>query len=584
MKKIIISILLIITCRHAAAFFGRSVIIPRGVNGALSLAGWQEHINDYDVERNYFSLYFAPEYKRSFHNSQLGRFILGPSSCFTVEGSRAAGGKSAGSILADYFGLPQDFKSTIHFSPLITSLVVDMQAYWGLDRWCPGLYIRFWAPVSHTKWNLGLTECVETEGTAAYPAGYMAAVSVPRTDLACDFTEAMTGYSCNKLFQQRPFTFGDMQEPMEFGLIQGRRDESRLSDFRIIVGYNLLSKPKAHAGLNAIFAFPVGNRPNPRYLFTPVVGNGHHYEVGMGFTGHRLVWQSEDGFNFTGFWIDGYFTHLFADEQCRSYDFIGNPGSRYTLLSVIAPVTQTDVEIAGVPISQQYQRRLIPAINLTTLSSKISMKVQIDLVAKWSLKYNGIEYDLGYNFWYRSPEQLHKRGCIGSRLGLKGDAQLYGFVSAASPGFVVDQPLPLNVTQHSATLFGGQGAGNFAAGVAFANANADNPALASDGSGNPLYQLNSADAVTLGIAQVQINASNGPILLTDNMIDVCSALNPKALSHKIFGNIGRTWEQPNVSVAPFLNVGVELEWRSGNAPDNSAISQWGIWFKGGLSY
>jgi hypothetical protein len=96
--------------------------------------------------------------------------------------------------------------------------------------------------------------------------------------------------------------------------------------------------------------------------------------------------------------------------------------------------------------------------------------------------------------------------------------------------------------------------------------------------------INQNDAAYLMIAQQQISTSDGPILLTDCDIDECSALMPKALSHKIFGNVGYTWEHPNICFAPFLNLGTEVEWRCNCVNDNSAISQWGIWAKVGLSY
>ena len=585
-KCFFVALLCVLYMQSAYGFFGRTAIIPRSdtENAARSLAGWQEHINDFNVGRNYFSFYLAPEYKRSFHNSQLSQFLLGGQNCFSVEGSLVPG-RSKDAILADYFGLPQDFKSFICFHPVITSFVFDMNCYLGLDCLAEGLYMRLHAPIVHTKWDLNLCECVDMKGTSTMPAGYMGADQIPRNQLACDFKEAITGLACTSIRNQHePLTYGDMQDPLQFGRIQGRRAESRLSDVQFVVGYNTLNSETYHAGLNVIFSFPAGNRPNPKYFFAPIIGNGHHWELGVGFTSHKLVWQSADKLDFTGFWLDANITHLFADEQCRSYDFCGNPGSRYILLSVISPVENADVQINGAAIAQQYQRRLLPAINVTTLNSKISMKAQVDLVAKWSLKYCGVQYDLGYNFWYRSAETLHSRGCIGSNFGFKGDAQLYGFVSVAAGDFTVNQPLPLNVTQHAATLTGGQGNGNFVPGLEFANANADNPALATDSNGNELNQLNANDSFSLMIPQQQISASNGPILITDAMIDVCSGLNPKALSHKIFGNVGYTWEQPNVCVAPFLNLGAEVEWRCNCVKDNSAISQWGFWVKGGLSY
>lgn len=567
-------------------FFGKTLILPRSetVNAAREIAGWQEHINDYDVGRTYWSFYMAPEYKRSWHNNQLAQFLLDGDGCFLVQGSRVEGGRQKGSLLADYFGLPSDFQSSIKLSPQITQFVWDMNFYLGLDGLCEGLYVRFHAPMVYSKWDLNLTECVQNGGTDAYPAGYMGSQSIARNQLAASFTEAISGQFCNKQKQCVPFVWGDMENPLRFGLINGRRNEARLSDVHIIVGYNFFNNEDYHGGLNARISAPAGNRPSSHYFFEPIVGNGHHWEVGFGWTSHIIFWSSADELDYAGFWCDVNVTHMFADTQLRSFDFRASPGSRYMLLSKLTPVTSPDVLVNGDPIQEQYIGNLSPAINQTTLDVKISLKMQVDMVAKFSVELNGVQVDLGYNLWYRSPEQLVDRACLAPGFALKGDAQVYGFVSQTAGNFTINQPLPLNVTQHEATLFGGQDNGNFVAGVEFTNANADDPGLAADANGNILYQLNSADSASLGIAQQQINGSIDPILLTDADIDVCSALNPHAISHKIFGNVAYTWESPEVRYAPFLACGTELEWRCGCFKSNSAISQWGIWAKGGLSF
>ncbi len=576
----------LLTTYSNLAFFGRTVILPRSetVNSARTLAGWQEHINDYDVGRTYWSFYIAPEYKRSFNNQQLVDFLLGGNNCFAVQGSRLPDRSTRGALLADYFGLPQDFSSSICFHPQITDFIFDMNFYVGLDGLCEGLYFRMHAPVVHTKWDLNLNECVDMKGTSTYPAGYMAATEVQRDDLSCSFHEAITGRFCTSCKQQKEFTFGDMQDALEFGRIMGRRNLSRLSDVHMALGYNFFQNDHYHVGLNMRLSFPAGNRPNPKYFFAPIVGNGHHWEAGVGYTSHVIFWSSCDALDFAGFWLDANITHLFADEQCRSYDFCDNPGSRYILLSKIVPVDDAQVEVDGMPIDSQYQSRLYPAINQTTLSSKISMKAQVDMVAKFSVQKKGVQWDIGYNLWYRSAEQLDSRCTFSDCFAYKGDAQLYGFVSQTMGDLNINDPLALNVSQSEATLCSGQGDGNFVAGMEYANANADSPALAGDANGNPLNQLNANDSAYLMIAQQQISTSNGPILLTDCDIDVCSSLNPKALSHKIFTNIGYTWEHPSICYAPFMNLGAEVEWRCNCVDDNSAISQWGIWAKMGLSY
>jgi hypothetical protein len=586
LKKILF--ILIFGCCYAGSvlgFFGKTLILPRSqtVNAAREIAGWQEHINDYDVGRTYWSFYMAPEYQRSWNNGQIARFLLGCDDCFAVQGSRVPN-RQSDALLADYFGLPSDFESTVSMSPQITQFIWDMNFYLGLDALCQGLYFRFHAPVVYSKWDLNLKECVQERGTDFYPAGYMGSQSIPRNQLVANFTEAMTGQFCNRYKQCGPYTWGDMENAMRYGLIYGRRNESRLSDVHIIVGYNFFNNEDYHGGLNLRISAPAGNRPDSHYFFEPIVGNGHHWEIGFGWTSHVIFWSSADELDYAGFWWDINVTHLFADTQLRSFDLCGNPGSRYMLLSKLTPVTNTSVLVAGEPIAEQYIGNLSPAINQTTLDAKISMKAQVDMVAKFSVELNGIQFDLGYNLWYRSPEHLVERACLKSGYAFKGDAQVYGFVSQNSLGFTVDQPLPLNVTQHEATLSSGQGDGNFVIGSQFVNDNADNPGLAFDSNNNILYQLNQADSTTLTIAQQQINGSNGPILVTDSDIDINSALNPHALSHKIFGNVAYTWESPQVMYAPFLALGTELEWRCGCFSSNSAISQWGIWAKGGLSF
>ncbi len=579
-------LMLITSIQPTLCFFGRTLILPRSetVNAAREISGWQEHINDYDVGRTYWSFYMAPEYKRSFNNQQLTDFLLGGCDCFSVEGSRLPGGRFDQALLADYFGLPADFKSLIHFSPQITDFIWDMNFYLGLDGLCEGLYFRFHAPIVYTKWDLNLSECVDTKGTFTHPAGYMGPQEVPRNELACNFQEAITGQFCNKCKQPQPLVWGDMQDPLSFGLIQGRRNESRLSDVHFVFGYNVMNDDDYHAGLNARVYAPAGNRPNGRFFFEPIVGNGHHWEVGVGWTSHMIFWSSADELDYAGFWLDANFTHMFPDTQLRSYDFCNNPGSRYILLSKLSTVEDADVLVNGAAITQQYIGQLAPAINRTTLESKISLKIQIDMVAKFAMEFNGVQMDLGYNLWYRSPEHLVERECFEPCLAFKGDAQVYGFVSQAMGDRMINDPLALNVTQDEATLCGGQGDGNFVTGQEFANANADNPALASDGDSNQLYQLNQNDAAALMIAQQQISASDPPILLTDCDIDICSGLNPRALSHKIFGNVAYTWENAEVAYAPFLGFGTEVEWRCRCFEDNSAISQWGLWAKGGLSF
>ena len=56
---------------------------------------------------------------------------------FRFSGSRAE--RQAGDILADYFGLPVDFSSTVNFSPHISNTIIDFDWFQAFDAYLPGL-------------------------------------------------------------------------------------------------------------------------------------------------------------------------------------------------------------------------------------------------------------------------------------------------------------------------------------------------------------------------------------------------------------------------------------------------------------
>ena len=186
-----------------------------------------------------------------------------------------------------------------------------------------------------------------------------------------------------------------------------------------------------------------------------------------------------------------------------------------------------DLRIEGQIPENQYIRKLLPAINQTTFSTKLSIGVQTDIVVKLAYQQDNFELDLGYNFWATSKEKMHWREkFVNNRFALKGDAQLYGF-SAVDDTVII----PLNATQSKSTIFGGQGDGN----SNFQNVNADNqPAEAASLDMTPLLQLNQADAADLHIARAQVQGSNPAVLLQDSDINNDSGILPRALSNKAF--------------------------------------------------
>lgn len=559
-------------------------MLPRSqtVNAARELVGWQEVLDLIIMNDQRVAFSITPEYGRSFRPCDITRYLFCTSN-LVFSGSRVPN-RSQNDILADYFGLPTDFRSTLLFDPQITTFLVDFNVYASLsgclkkeytknnrrhccvDDWDKGLFIRVHAPLVYTRWDLNTCEQVTAPGALSYPAGYMANRLITRNELPQNAKTALSGY----------LTFGDMQSPLQYGRLNCRtQTKTRLSDIECALGYNFCVNEYQHAGVALRVSIPTGNTPNPKYLFQPIIGNGSHWELGASLTGHYIFWESEDGCHATAVYVDANITHLFQKKQLRSFDFKRNgPGSRYILLQEIGNPVVQEVAVNDRAIRQQYHARLVPAINKTTLEAGIDIAVQADIVVKLAYMYENWQLDLGYDFWIRSKERLRCRGQFPNNLyAIKGDAQLYGFD--------LPQIVGINATQSNATLNAGQGNGNTT--HDFTNANADSPGLATFG-GNPLLQTDVASLVNTGVTILtQISGSRQPLLLTDNDIDPCSALIAKTWSNKVFAHINYSWFQEQCAI-PFVGIGAEVEFAGRDIQHRGAFSQWGVWIKGGFSY
>lgn len=564
-------------------------IRSQSVNAARELVGWQTHINLFDKDCLYGSFSITPEYTRSFRSGRIAEYIFGDDVTATSsKGTLAISGSQADNRgshdwLADYFGLPTDFKSEVTFKPRIENFLVDFNLYLGLDEWMCGLYFRIHAPVVYTRWDLRATEAVSAAGANGYAAGYMGKAAVDNATLRKDFLTAVDGTN----------TFGDMKEALKYGKMSKDRDtKTRLSDIEAALGWNFWQCEDYHFGLAIRGSAPTGNRANAEYLFEPIVGNGNHWTLGGGVSAHAVLWRGCDEDHFFGVWLDANITHLFRTKQTRSFDLKNKPNSRYALLAemsstvgnnLFANTTNTavvadDTSLAGgVVPSHQYADKLLPVINVTTFDVNVSIDVQVDAALKFSYYNCGFEADLGYNLWARSGEKFKLRDSstfTEKKYVLKGDSYVYGF-SAAD-----DAPIALSASQNTSDIHSGKNfPSGFVAADAIRNPGIDNAYPAQIVAGGA---ANSTITYAPGIAaNSQTRTSKDPIFVKADDIDMSKT--PSAMSHKLFGNISYNWDDCEDWI-PFLGVGGEIEWAGKYDSNYAAVSQWGVWIKGGISF
>ncbi len=654
--------------------FAHILMRSQSVDSARELAGWAHKVNLFAADACdwYGTFAVTAEYAQSFNSKKIARCLFGDSlinsscsndfSCaqVNVSGSRVAN-RGNKDLLADYFGLPTDFQSAFSIKPTVRSFIVDFDFYFGLDRWMSGSWFRIHAPIVYTDWKLNLHESVLNEGVNPYVEGYFSPVAVARGNLNTSFSSYLAGaaptLTGNGTFDPIFLPLEHMRVPEGTvtnglnhvpGSCNGKGlHTTKLSDIQAVLGWNFWQNEDYHVGVGARISIPTGTQIKDFFLFQPIVGNGHHFEAGGMFTSHYTFWRSCDEDRSMGIYVDANITHLFDTKQCRSFDLCGHgDNSRYMLaMQLNSPYRDANGAFAGYALTGNpegatppayiapatgYTRAqaafdgiFAPVANIAFGAVNVNIPVQADVTVMFNYKQCGFEFDLGYNLWATTCEQINFiDNCpiiCPQTWALKGDAHVYGFDVSASP--VVAGAVPLSATESEATIFSGT---NYVAGNTIAQAQTnigiDHPQFAYGDSTNinstliPGRALFATSANPQPAILAQTNTSIQPIFLSDCDLDIAGA-RARGLTNKIFTHISYTWE--DCCLSPYFGIGGKAEFAQNNANkcgngcnvvSNESIcdqvntcfagcnddcgascarcnlSEWGIWLKGGISF
>lgn len=589
-------------------------------------------VKRFDMEKFNGAFAVTPGYQQSFRNGSLTRALFGnslqnSSDCggqINISGSQVANRGSC-DWLADYFGLGPNFQSSVAFSPKIKTFFIDFDLYVGLDEWVSGLWVRAWAPFVHTSWNLHACETVTTP-TGSYNAGYFTNAAVANSNL---LQTASAFFQGNTPTLGTGYTFEALKwNKWGSGSDCGSVTENGLADLRVALGWDFFQDEDYHIGLGLLMAAPTGNRPEGKYLFEPMVGNGNSWELGGLLTSHVIFWRSEDEEKHLGGYLDANVTHLFKTRQRRAFDLCGKPMSRYMLAAKMQSVV---TDLAGTPAqwttgtvtatapSAQFANGYAPVANLTTSDVHVSVGVQADVVAMLNYTHGGFSFDLGYNFWARSCEKIDFDCDCLPRLAketntwvLKGDAYTYGFANTSGTSYTT--ATALSASESNATIFGGTNAAYTTGTQSVRNFGVDNAQYAqNDTSVSAITNQIVYTPGTYTDTTAQTQTSVNPVFLTQSNINLKAG--SKALSNSVFGNFSYSWLN-NEDWTPFLGIGAQAEFGSnsgsgcGVACSNSAatsstfastssgntcssccsgckrcaVSSWFVWVKGGIAF
>ncbi len=548
-------------CEVSPYIYNRSV----SENAARELAGWTGHVNLADMDRHYGSFSITPEYTRSFSPGKIANrlFNCDLTNCcgINIVGSTATPVANAKTDwLADYFYLQKDYKGGFSVKPVMQNALVDLNLYWGMDEWANGLFFRIHAPITWTKWDLGM--CANSNITGTQSGIIPALVNTNTLDSFVDF-------SCNGV---KPDAVAAIEAApaLEFTQLYYSRlcpcshTKTALSDIQADFGWNFLNDDDYHLGLFIRAAAPTGTRPHGQYLFEPMVGNGKAWELGGGLTSHAILWRSEEKEDkHFGFYVDANITHLFNAKQCRFFDLCKNGAwSRYNLAFKRATVSGVDTITFS------------PVANLTAHEVKVSVGVQADVAAMFNYTNGNYGFDLGYDFWGRSCEKFNCKSCDNCcTTACTTGACSTSCNNSCNSCSICECPTFYSELDGKTWSLAGA-----AAGSSYSNAN--------------IHAMGAADAERVFLSQSDVNLEGA---------------RTKGLSNKIFTHFSYNWYDREDWI-PYLGIGGEVEFGGGKSCsndnkccttttpsttscnsccsgcNNTAISQWGLWIKTGVSF
>lgn len=586
-----------------------TIISPRsqGFNIPRQVAGCDFVTHCAEPETLYSTYALSLQAQSSFRSERInqclfGQDIIWPGKDDTewkdfiiVSGSQTENRAPQKEWLADYFGLPTDFRSMVRFRPRVNNVVVEMQSFFSFNNVKKGLYAELFLPIVYTNWDLNMRECVITEGKNDYVPGYFNTAGVDREDLLTGFMQYISGYRMPEIAN---LTF----QPLRFGKMSPcSLRATHCAELRANFGYDHFIKNIHHIGVKMQVAAPLGNRPKGIYLFEPIVGNQHHWELGIGATAHALVWDNKIEEERVDFYMNFLINHMFGSHQRRSFDLKGKPNSRYMLAEKMTSNTDNLMGNDTRSIAQ-FDRQVTSIINLTTYDVLVKVSVQADVALYCTYTHKNNYWTFGYNAWKRGCESISikNRWHFPERTWtIKGDAQVYGFIGEQnSPDDLpIGTPIPLAATQTKATI--NYGANLPKAGVstnptqrdiqiqnALKNPGIDFPQLAFAGDNQRIVASTNDLTITN-----QINTSIQPVFISSFDID-CNSAATSGFSHKIFthyNHIITTYGRADANIG--LGSEIEFGRQAGPPPAigddkciNCALSFWTIWLKGGVSW
>ncbi|MBN1549494.1 hypothetical protein JW872_02430 [Candidatus Babeliales bacterium] len=534
----------------------RPDILPfsQGMNRARDYMG-QGHLMNIDGLEDWNWVKAAAfEYQHSFNPERLGRYFS--PACECTNGNQFVVGENLDGtidIRAEDLGMSPTFRGTLELKPKIENFIFEPSFYLGMDRWAEGLYMWSKLPIAYTIWTMETCETTTQRGGSAFAPNVMENRLTTTTGLYVNrgnYAGPRTIDSICKAFSGK-YTFGDKDIPLQAGRIicNCPQDKVGIADIPLHLGYTLVDGDRGNLGLYARTVFPTGTMEVNRSIFDPRIGY-RRWQLGGGLQGQVRLFENDEQTTSMYFFGDANVTHVFKGEECRLFDMktgtyrpTDTKWSRYLLMKEFEDVAGT----------LTYNGRLRNFADIFTVCVKSGFDWLVDGLFYFNLKHKNWNFDLGYEIKARDCESFDCPANLCDPCTYSDCDECCGTSTVRYFGVKGVQYVSDNYIDYSTTY----------------------------GMGSIKHTDNTAGN---GTAAALTNVIATTDTLSD-VVDVNSGMRPRMVAHKVFGNIGYTWDVGEAKFFDnhgpiFFDLGAEAELGA----KNKAVRSWGVWGKCGYAY
>lgn len=293
----------------------------------------------------------------------------------------------------------------------------------------------------------------------------------------------------------------------------------RLADLSFTLGYNFVNEERGFFMLGLKTTCPTGNVPTGDFVFEPIVGRAGHWGFGAELSSAYRVWSNDC--TEVQLWMQGELLHLFNGRtpSYRSFDLLQNgKGSKYLLLQFYAAENPTEDPVNPTGRVASF---ITQAVNVTTFPVISTIGVEGSFAFMLEARRENWNAGIGAEVWGRTAECLSIDMCSALRFGnvnLNDYAVLGRQISVNQ-----DTEEILDLCEPLATINKSQ---------------------------DRVLTLDSDYDTTL-IKDARVASNRIPADVTE-ALDICGARAPRAVTGKVFGELGYTWRDhchtPNLTV------------------------------------